>query len=148
EIAREHMELCIKSGIKMAGINAEVMPAQWEFQIGPSDILTVSDDLVMARYILSRLLSNYKMNVSFHPKPKKGNWNGSGCHINFSTKETRQSYEAILNAITSLGNHYEKIGDYYGDNNNERLTGEHETSSANKFTFGVGTRNTSIRIPQ
>ena len=35
----------------------------------------------------------------------------------------------------------------YGADNHLRLTGIHETSSIDKFTWGVGTRNTSIRIP-
>ena len=34
----------------------------------------------------------------------------------------------------------------YGKNNEERLTGHHETASYNTFTYGIGTRNTSIRI--
>ena len=35
----------------------------------------------------------------------------------------------------------------YGEANDMRLTGIHETSSYNNFSFGVGTRNTSVRIP-
>lgn len=35
----------------------------------------------------------------------------------------------------------------YGENNDRRLTGKHETSSMTSFTWGIGTRNTSIRIP-
>ena len=36
---------------------------------------------------------------------------------------------------------------HYGSDNHLRLTGIHETSSMDKFTSGIGTRNTSIRIP-
>ena len=35
----------------------------------------------------------------------------------------------------------------YGDDNNKRLTGIHETSSMNEFSFGVGNRAASFRIP-
>ena len=36
---------------------------------------------------------------------------------------------------------------HYGSDNSERLTGQHETSSLEEFSYGVGSRNTSIRIP-
>ncbi len=35
----------------------------------------------------------------------------------------------------------------YGDQNQERLTGEHETQHINAFSYGVGDRGASIRIP-
>ena len=34
----------------------------------------------------------------------------------------------------------------FGDNNQKRLTGKHETSDYNTFSWGIGTRDTSIRI--
>lgn len=36
--------------------------------------------------------------------------------------------------------------DYYGDNS-QRLTGHHETSSRDVFSYGVGSRGASVRIP-
>ena len=35
----------------------------------------------------------------------------------------------------------------YGEHNDERMTGEHETSSFKKFTYGMGNRGCSVRIP-
>jgi glutamine synthetase len=35
----------------------------------------------------------------------------------------------------------------YGDDNQKRLTGHHETSSCDTFSFGVANRAASIRIP-
>ena len=29
-----HLDSCLYAGIRIAGINAEVMPAQWEFRSG------------------------------------------------------------------------------------------------------------------
>ena len=36
----------------------------------------------------------------------------------------------------------------YGEGNERRLTGHHETSSMGKFSFGVANRGCSIRIPR
>ena len=35
-----------------------------------------------------------------------------------------------------------------GRDNLKRLTGRHETSSADKFSYGVANRGTSVRIPR
>jgi glutamine synthetase len=35
----------------------------------------------------------------------------------------------------------------YGEGNDQRLTGEHETSSVSKFSYGCGNRAASFRIP-
>ena len=41
---------CLYAGIRISGTNAEVMPAQWEFQVGPSEGIEMGDDLWVARY--------------------------------------------------------------------------------------------------
>ena len=35
EIVEEHLVKCKQAGLKVSGVNAEVMPGQWEFQVGP-----------------------------------------------------------------------------------------------------------------
>jgi glutamine synthetase len=37
DIVEAHYKACLNAGIKISGTNAEVMPAQWEFQVGPCD---------------------------------------------------------------------------------------------------------------
>ena len=45
DVVEAHMEACLEAGIALSGINAEVMPGQWEFQVGPIGPLDVSDQL-------------------------------------------------------------------------------------------------------
>lgn len=67
----------VQAGLIISGINAEVMPGQWEFQIGPVGPLEVGDQVHLARYLLHRLGEDFQALASFNPKPMKGDWNGS-----------------------------------------------------------------------
>ena len=151
DIIEHHLDVCLSAGLNMTGINAEVALGQWEYQVMGKGTLEACDQLIISRYLRNRLSETYGVSIEYHPKPLGDtDWNGSGMHTNFSTKQMREEggkelFDEIFRVLKS--NHQKHI-EVYGSDNEKRLTGKHETQSIDKFSWGVSDRGASIRIPQ
>jgi glutamine synthetase len=149
-VADAHLKACLYAGLNLSGLNGEVMPGQWEYQVGPCEGIDSGDSMILSRYIMNRVCEEFGVFASFDPKPIEGDWNGAGCHTNYSTAAMREEggYAVIIEACEKLGaKHAEHIAEY-GEGNERRLTGKHETADINTFSYGVANRGASIRIPR
>lgn len=150
EIKDEHLDLCLDAGLNVEGTNGEVAAGQWEFQIFAKGATSAGDQIWVARYMLERLVEKYGLAINWHPKPLgKLDWNGSGMHANFSntlirTAGSQSKIEEVCEAFRGVVDDHIAV---YGADNDQRLTGDHETAAITDFSYGVSDRGASIRIP-
>jgi len=150
EIVEEHLDVCLEAGLNVEGINAEVAAGQWEFQIFAKGAKEAGDQIWVARYLLERIGEEYGVSINWHCKPLgQLDWNGSGMHANFSntllrTAASKDTYTKVLEAFRPVVAEHIAV---YGADNDQRLTGKHETASIHDYSYGVSDRGASIRIP-
>ncbi|RYR40450.1 hypothetical protein Ahy_A09g046204 [Arachis hypogaea] len=143
DISDAHYKACLYAGINISGTNGKVMPGQWEYQVGPSVGIEAGDHIWCSRGLLNKLallslLIQNQLRVTRMVLVATPN----------STKRMREDggFEMIKKVILNLSLRHVDYISAYGEGNERRLTGKHETASIDTFSWGVANRGCLIRV--
>ncbi|GAB4851166.1 gamma-glutamylcysteine synthetase [Ancistrocladus abbreviatus] len=137
DISDAHYKACLYAGINISGTNGEVMPGQ----VGPSVGIEAGDHIWCSRYILERITEQAGVALTLDPKPiEAGHFLIIVVHFSYP-RLSLTPFDADR-AIGMVQDHISA----YGEGNERRLTGKHETANINTFSWGVANRGCSIRV--
>ncbi len=68
-IAEMHSQVCLQSGLHFHSYASEGMKSQWSYSILPLDLISVSDELIMSRYVMERVAEIKGVGVNFEWSP-------------------------------------------------------------------------------
>jgi len=127
-------------GLSIEGTNAEVMMAQWEFQIGVLPAPRIADEIWMGRWLLYRIAEDFDVDVTLAAKARAGRLERGRCPHELLHQRHAESYDAIITACEALGKDPLRHVKNYGFGIEDRLTGAHETAHWNTFYYGSSDR--------
>jgi glutamine synthetase len=145
----EVMTTGLEMGLSLTGHNVEVAYGQIELQVCDF-ALKACYDLEVLKYLMEFIgrKPEYNVSIDYRCKPLGPNHNGSGMHTNASTEEMRVKNDPELtrSIVERLGMGHFDAMKIYGFDNEQRLTGLHETSSFTEFTYAQDSRAVSVRL--
>jgi glutamine synthetase len=107
DISEAHATACIEAELGISGTNAEVMPGQWEFQIGPVGAPDIGDQIWIARWLLYRIAEDWNISATLDPKPVKGDWHVKNYGANIEDRLTgdheTQSFDTFSYGVSDRG---------------------------------------------
>ena len=139
-IVNKTLDECLLLGLNVLEVTGGNGYSQWCFKIKGYDV-DIADQIILFRYVLSKVCESYDAYPSFEPMPKNG-MNPSGMITEFSTTLMKKDYKYIQEAIKFMSQNHEKNLINYG-NNAKRLSLFHKTT----FTFGINKSGVSVNIP-
>jgi len=116
-IAMEHMNYCVKAGIKLNEIKSILGYGKWSYRIDFYSPFEICDNLWITRYILQRIGELHKVSIHFNIKLNSQESMKSSClffYVNFSNKSMRGD-----NGIHTIVKTIENIKLVENENNNQ-----------------------------